>query len=124
MVCITLFINFLIYTSLIGLTKSKKYKKTRSEAIASNESPSKGSASQRLEFFSGSVVGTLSKECKWLSDLLDTKNDDEPISITWDVSQFHNTPGETPTIWVSKEDISQFLSGSRLNISIIQLFMK
>lgn len=48
--------------------------------------------------------------------------DGEPIAIQLDGTLFYYN--EDGMAWLNKGDVSQFLSGSRLNISVIQVFMR
>ena len=69
------------------------------------------------------VVQSLSKECTFLHKRVSGLPDDETISLILPKELFHYYD-EDGIARISKDDVKELLSGSMLNISIIQGFMR
>ncbi|CAH9085826.1 unnamed protein product [Cuscuta epithymum] len=68
------------------------------------------------------VLLSLTRDCKWLHSMIASRSSDDPIAITLDASMFHYESDDSHAL-LTIEDISQFLSGAMINISIIQIFV-
>ena len=68
------------------------------------------------------LMESLIPDCQWLATFFDSLPDGEPIAVILDHTIFHFE--KDGIAWVNKEDASQFLRGAKLNISIIQVFMR
>lgn len=68
------------------------------------------------------VLSTLSQPCFWLHKCVSNLQENKAIQVSLDKSQF-NYMVDSST-WVNKDDVSEFLSGKMLNVSIIQVFMR
>lgn len=70
-----------------------------------------------------SMPHNLSKACKYLHTCISSLQQIRPIEIFMDGTKSY-FKDEIASTWVYKIDIEEFLSGAKLNISIIQVFMK
>lgn len=68
------------------------------------------------------VTSSLSEACTWLHTCVIGMPDDELMQVDLDKSQFHYM--WDPSIYVTREDVREFLSGEMLCVSMIQAFMR
>lgn len=92
------------------------------EMIFSNELAFGLSASRKSPDIPDTIVYSLSQECEWLRTFVASMPDGDSFEVILDGTSFHYN--ENGKIQVDKNDISQFLRGAKLNISIIQVFMR
>lgn len=83
---------------------------------------SRGSALQLTPLVDDDVVQSLSKECTFLHKRVCALPTDEPIAMNLPKELFHYD--EDGIARINKEDVKELLSGSMLNISVIQGFMR
>ncbi|XP_056697293.1 uncharacterized protein [Spinacia oleracea] len=112
----------LIRFSVEATPKVKKLKRMSPEMIFSNELASGLSASRKSPDIPDTIVDSLSQECEWLRTFVASMPDGDSFEVILDGTSFHYN--ENGKIQVDKNDISQFLRGAKLNISIIQVFMR
>ncbi|XP_048496566.2 uncharacterized protein LOC125495784 [Beta vulgaris subsp. vulgaris] len=67
-------------------------------------------------------IDCLTAECLQLYEKARAISDDKPIEVKLDSKQFNYK--KDASIWVSKVDIKEFLCKEKLNVSLIQVFMR
>jgi hypothetical protein len=101
----------------------KKRSEQRSESEkASKKNSSRGSAMQATPLVADTVLQSLSKDLTYLHNRVSMLPSDTPIEVALPKALFHYD--DDAIAWLSKEDVKEFLSGSMLNISLIQTFMR
>ncbi|XP_056683750.1 uncharacterized protein [Spinacia oleracea] len=73
-------------------------------------------------FLRAEVVECLPYGCNWLHTCVSYVPNDEPIPVLLEKSQFNYM--EDINTWMYKDDIKEFLSNEKLNVSMIQVFMR
>lgn len=68
------------------------------------------------------VLDSLTKECRWLHTCVKDEPANKPVKVVLNKTQFHYF--EDTETWITKEDISDFLSKDKLPIVFLQAFMR
>ena len=87
-----------------------------------SDSPSKASTQLAVPLVEDDVHRSLSKECAFLHLCVGEVPPSTDITLPLPKALFHYD--EDATAWLSRGDITEFLKGEMLNISIIQVFMR
>ncbi|XP_021737361.1 uncharacterized protein LOC110703888 [Chenopodium quinoa] len=94
---------------------------SKSEQVPKKNS-SKGSAMQPTPLVGDNVLQSLTKDLTFLHNRFSHLPSDDPIEIALPKAMFHYD--EDASAWLNKQDVKEFLRGSMLNISLIQIFMR
>ncbi|XP_021728745.1 uncharacterized protein LOC110695827 [Chenopodium quinoa] len=101
----------------------KKRSEQRSESEkGSKKNSSRGLTLQATPLVADTILQTLSKDLTFLQNRVSMLPSDTPIQVPLPKAMFHFD--EDAVTWLSKEDVKEFLSGSMLNISLVQTFMR
>lgn len=102
-------------------TKKMSEQGSKSEQVSKKNS-SKGSAMQPTPLVGDNVLQSLTKDLTFLHNRFSHFPSDDPIEIALPKAMFHYD--EDASAWLNKQDVKEFLRGSMLNISLIQIFMR
>ena len=94
---------------------------SKSEQVSKKNS-SKGSAMQPTPLVGDNVLQSLTKDLTFLHNRVSHLPSDDPIEFALPKAMFHYD--EDASAWLNKQDVKEFLRGSMLNISLIQIFMR